>query len=152
MIAKNLAEGKKKGEALIAAGVSPASARSNSAEILARPGVRAALATALDDAGVTTERIAKVLDEGLSATRIMSATLEVLNESDETELPRKDGYIDATQIDEERKVFVRVEDFAVRHKYLDTSCKLLGLFPDEGTGEMMKLVFTYGEGPNASSK
>jgi len=28
---------------------------------------------------------------------------------------------------------VRVEDFSVRHKYLETSCKLLDLFPREAT-------------------
>lgn len=143
LIAKNLAEGKKKGEALIAAGVSPASARSNSAEILARPGVRAALAVALDDAGITTERIAKKLDEGLDATKIISANLIVVGEDGKQELPIKNGYVDATE-ESKRIELVLVKDFQTRHRYLETSCKLMGLFPDEGTGEAVKLVFAYG--------
>jgi hypothetical protein len=137
LIAKNLAEGKKKGEALKLAGVSPASARSNSAEILARPGVRAALAMTLEDAGITTKRIAECLNEGLSATKIISANLLVLNAGEEKEMPCVNGFIDATAKESEdegsEKTLIRVEDFAVRHKYLETSCKLLDLFPREGS-------------------
>jgi hypothetical protein len=112
--------------------VTPASARSNSAEIINRPGVRAALAVAMDDAGVTTERIAQVLNEGLSATKIISANLLIADEDGKEELPCTNGYIDATK-ENSAVELVRVEDFSVRHKYLETSCKLLDLFPREAT-------------------
>lgn len=132
-IAENIVtKGMKKGEALIAAGVPEGSAKSNSAEILARPGVRAAMAMALERADVNLDRVAQVLNEGLSATKIISANLLIVDADGKEELPCKDGFIDAT--DEARqKEFIRVEDFAVRHKYLETSCKLLDLFPSERT-------------------
>lgn len=129
-IAQNLAAGMKKGEALIAAGISPENARSNSAEIIGRPGVRAALALALDEAGVGLTRIAQVLNEGLSATKIISANLLVTDENGKEELPCTNGFVDATA-ESAAKEFIRVEDFSVRHKYLETSCKLLDLFPRE---------------------
>ncbi len=133
-IAAGLAAGKKKNEALVEAGVSPENARSNSAEILARPGVRAALAIALDRANVNLDRVATVLNEGLSATRIIEANLLVMvdaNGKTKQEFPCKDGYIDATG-EGVQKEFVRVEDYAVRHKYLETGIKLLDLLPSEG--------------------
>ena len=129
-IAAGLAAGKKKNEALTDAGVSPENARSNSAELLGRPGVRAALAEALDKASVNIDRVAQALNEGLSATKIISANLLVIAEDGKEVLPIKDGYIDATD-EAKQKEFIRVEDFAVRHKYLETSIKLL--FPAEGS-------------------
>ncbi len=131
-IAEGLAAGKKKNESLVDAGVSPENARSNSAELLARPGVRAALSEALDKANVNIDRVAQALNEGLSATKIISANLLVIAEDGKEELPVKDGYIDATD-EAKQKEFIRVEDFAVRHKYLETSIKLLDLFPAEGS-------------------
>lgn len=127
-IAKELVKpGVKKGEALIAAGIPPLSARSNSAEIIARPGVQAALVMAMEEAGVTTQRIAGCVNDGLSATKIVSVNLLVL---DKDELPRKDGFVDATK-DEPliERAFVRVEDYAVRHSYVRTAAELLDLFP-----------------------
>ena len=139
LIAKGLAEGKKKGEALVAAGVSPKNARSNSREILGRPGVQAALNKTLRKAGITTERIAEVLAQGLAATKVISANMLVVASETggpEKEKPCKDGYIlDATEAADteaaETRVFVRVEDFAVRHKYLETSIDLLDLTPKQ---------------------
>lgn len=130
LIAKNLAEGKKKGEALIGAGVSPGNAKSNSAEILARPGVQAAIKLTMQGAGITTELIAQKLREGLSATKVISANLLLLSSD------RPDEIIDATVIAESdrEKALIRVEDFPVRHRYLETSCKLLDLFPRDGSG------------------
>lgn len=127
-IAEGLAAGMKKGEALVAAGFAPATARANSAEIIGRPGVRAALAMALDRADVGVDRVAQALNEGLAATKVISANLLMVAEGDE--LPE---VIDATQDDAtKQRAFIRVEDFSVRHKYLETSCKLLDLFPATG--------------------
>jgi hypothetical protein len=131
-IAKELVKpGVKKGEALVAAGVSPASARSNSSEIIARPGVQAALVMAMAEAGVTTERIAQVVNEGLGATKIITTNLLVL---DKDILPRKDGFIDSTKKDGPliEKAFVRVEDYPTRHAYVRTAAELLDLFPAKG--------------------
>jgi hypothetical protein len=130
-IAKELVKpGVKKGEALVAAGVSPASARSNSSEIIARPGVQAALVMAMTEAGVTTERIAQVVNEGLAATKIITTNLLVLDK----DIPRKDGFIDSTKKDEPliEKAFVRVEDYPTRHAYVRTAAELLDLFPAKG--------------------
>jgi len=133
LIAKGLVEGKKKGAALIGAGVPKGSARSNSALILGKPGIQVALKQTLQDAGVTTKRIAEVLNEGLSATKVIVANLLVIGK-DGSDLPDKNGDIlDGTETTAESKQFIRVEDFAVRHKYLETSCKLLDLFPTEGS-------------------
>jgi hypothetical protein len=119
--------GVKKAKALEAAGIPPGSARSNSAEICSRPGVRAALAMAMEEAGVTTTKIATVLNEGLAATKIMSVNLLVLEKDT---LPRKDGIIDATTEEPQiEKAFVRVEDYPTRHSYLRTASELLDLFP-----------------------
>lgn len=128
LIAKNLvAAGMRRGKALVAAGVSPKSAAKNSAEYCNRPGVRAALAMALEEAGVTIETVAEKLDEGMRATKVISANLLVLGKADKIE----GGIIDATEDSKASSAFVRVEDFPTRHKYLETSCKLLDLYPRE---------------------
>lgn len=128
LIARALASGAKKGKACMAGGVSEKSAAKNSAEILAKPGVRAALAMAMDEAGVTTERIAQSLNEGLGATKVISANLLVLGKADKIE----SGIIDATEGSPASQAFVRVEDYPTRHRYLETGCKLLDLFPRDG--------------------
>lgn len=130
MIAKNVIVGKmKKGKALEAAGLSPAAARSNSAEIFRRPGVQAAMQLVMEEAGITPQVIAQKLNEGLNATKVISANLLMLGETG-----KPDEIIDATAIAgaEREKALIRVEDFPVRHKYLETSCKLMDLFPREG--------------------
>ena len=128
MIAKNVIVGKmKKGRALEAAGISPAAARSNSADIFRRPGVQAAMSMVMEEAGITPQVIAQKLNEGLNATKVISANMLMLGEQ------KPDEIIDGTAIAgaEREKVFIRVEDFPVRHKYLETSCKLMDLFPHD---------------------
>jgi len=134
LIAKGLVEGKKKGEALVGAGVSPANARSNSAEILSQPGVKVAVRQVLQEAGVTPEKLGKVLNEGLAATKVISANLLVLGKED-SEVPCVDGFLDTTKMEpaEQEKIFIRVEDFPTRHRYLETGLKLLEMVPTEKT-------------------
>ena len=131
LIAKKIiVDGKKKGEALVEAGFSPGTVRGNSGEILRKPGVRAAMAIVMIEAGIDEELIARKLNEGMNATKIISANLLMLGDSG-----KPDDVIDATAIAgaEREKAFIRVEDFQVRHKYLETSCKLLDLFPRDGS-------------------
>lgn len=71
-IAEGLAKGLTKKEALVAAGISEANARSNSSELTNQPGVRAALETALKKANVGIDRIAGIVDDGLRAVRVIS--------------------------------------------------------------------------------
>lgn len=102
-IAEGIAAGRTKKEALIAAGVSEKNARSNSRELTNTPGVRKALDEAFRMAGVGIHRIALVIDEGLSASKMIATKTSVF------EYP----------------------DHAVRHQFVRTASELLDLFPDK---------------------
>ena len=68
-------------------------------------------------------KLTKVLDKGLSATKMQGVGGMVLN----TE-KREFGHTD-----------IEVPDYAVRHKYLETGLKLKDRFPKEGLGTAIQI-------------
>ncbi len=123
-IAEGLATHGKKIKALTDAGVSKANARSNSKELTEQPGVRKALIEALRKASVGVDRIAMVVNEGLSAKKVISATVLTFE-------PKKDQpeIFDASKLSDLSKRFLEVPDHAIRHQFVRTASELLDAFP-----------------------
>lgn len=99
-------EGKPMVRAATEAGYAPSTAARGAAELMRSPKVRSAIHQALEDADVTGDHLASVLREGLDATKII------------------------TSIEDGVAASLEVEDWAVRHRYLELACKLLGAFSD----------------------
>ena len=76
----------------------------------------------MDEMGITDEYLSRKLDEGLNATKTISIIPFKPKESQEnsTDLPKANS---------KNIEFVDVDDYAVRHKYLDTALKLKDKFP-----------------------
>lgn len=76
----------------------------------------------MDKMGMTDAYLQEKLDEGLNATKTISVVPLVPKEGQEnsTDLPKANS---------KNIEFVDVNDFAVRHKYLDTALKLKGKYP-----------------------
>ena len=72
--------------------------------------------------GMTDAYLQEKLDEGLNATKTVSVIPLIPKEAQEnsTDLPK----VNSKNIE-----FVDVDDFAVRHRYLDTAYKLKGKYP-----------------------
>jgi len=72
--------------------------------------------------GMTDAYLQEKLDEGLNATKTISVIPLKPKEAEEnsTDLPKANS---------KNIEFVDVDDFAVRHKYLDTALKLKGKYP-----------------------
>ncbi len=68
------------------------------------------------------ERIASKIDEGLEATRTISATVMVKS---------NDPTVKSKQANARDVDFIDVPDYAVRHKYVETSLKLKGRLKDK---------------------
>ena len=117
-LVKGIAEGKTKKQAAIDAKYSPRSAGSIASETLRKPDVQAALVKALDNAGVTDERIAEVITDGLKANRVISARV-VHSRPHSIE----DGEQEA---DERTDDFVEVPDHATRHRFVETVIDVKG--------------------------
>lgn len=71
----------------------------------------------LMDEHFSDEKLSRIHDEGLEATRASNAAI----------LVQKDG----TMIKAEEQGLIEVPDYAVRHKYLETAYKLKGKYPAE---------------------
>ena len=99
-------EGKPMVRAATEAGYAPSTAARGAAELMRSPKVRSAIHEALEGAGVTGESLAAVLREGLDATKII------------------------TSIEDGSPTCVEVEDWAVRYRFLELACKLMGAFHD----------------------
>ncbi len=102
---KYIAEGDSVSKAMLKAGYSPATAK-NPSELTERIGFK----ELLEIAGVSDEKLAKVLNEGLEATK--AVVMGVKSE---------DSFVDVQP------------DYAIRHKYLETSLKLKGHAKDNDT-------------------
>lgn len=72
--------------------------------------------------GLTDEFLIEKLNEGLQATKVISANI-VQIKSDDPTVKQKEAH-------SKTQDFVDVEDYAVRHKYLETALKLKNKFPD----------------------
>jgi len=105
---KGVVSGLTGAEAARRAGYSAKSASQLASETLAKPKVQSALLAAMEKAGITDDRIAQVMDEGLKANRVVSARVT-----------NKDAEVDTDD-------FIEVPDHAVRHKFLETAIDVKG--------------------------
>jgi len=96
-------------EAARRAGYSENSAKEIASRELTKANIQAAITERMDEAGITEKRLLKVLDKGLSATKPYF---------------RQKG----EGAEAEEKTY---DDYAVRHRYLDTALKLRNMFPAE---------------------
>ena len=76
----------------------------------------------LDEMGMTDAYLHEKLDEGLNATKTISVIPVKPKEV-------QDNDTDLPEANSRNLEFVDVDDFAVRHKYLDTAYKLKGKYP-----------------------
>ena len=87
----------------------------------------------MDMMGMTDAYLQEKLDQGLNATKTISVIPLIPKEAQEnsTDLPKANS---------KNIEFVDVDDFAVRHKYLDTALKLKGKYPAEKHEEIRKVI------------
>ena len=78
----------------------------------------------MDMMGMTDAYLQEKLDEGLNATKTISVIPLKAKEA-------KDNSTDLPEANSKNIEFVDVNDFAVRHKYLDTALKLKSKYPAE---------------------
>lgn len=83
---------------------------------------------AMERQGITDEKLAVKLNEGLDSTKVISANIMAQD---------GEGMADAHGT---TKDFVEVPDFATRHKYLDTALKLGNHYPTEQTGQSLNVL------------
>ena len=91
----------------MAGGLSRANAESNCAQIFRDPGVQKAISLALERANATIDRVAGVLDKGLSAHKVIDVTINGKRQS------------------------VIVEDLTTQHQFARTTAELRNWFPDK---------------------
>lgn len=101
--------GKSKTQAALAAGYAFPTAKT-AVQSIEKPYVKEAIERALDKAGITEERIAQKINEGLEAKRTV-------------------GFGDDNVIE--------APDYQVQHKYLETAIKLKGLDKSESSGAII---------------
>ena len=116
---KYLGQGLDKGEAAIKAGYSAKSAGSLAYQTLQKPLVKTAFQNMLHNHGVTDEKLATVIREGLDANKVISANIIA---------PSGAEMADANSM---TKDFVDVHDWLARHKFCDTALKLTSKYPNE---------------------
>ena len=107
-LVKGVVSGLSQEQAGIAAGYSAKCAKQSASRVLQRPDVRALLERAMKRRHISDDRLMQTLDEGLSATKVISARIVG---ADATE--RTDDFVD-------------VPDHPTRHKFLETGLKLKG--------------------------
>jgi hypothetical protein len=104
-------------------------------EILHKPTV----IECMEKHGLTDDLCMKTHMEGMKATKVISAM--VIRGKPDSIADEKDGMADAHSM---TKDFVEVDDFAVRHKYLETAYKLKGHLKDKEPLELkgdIRVVF-----------
>lgn len=114
---KYLPQAKTISEAMRKAGYSESIINSGKArkEVLQKP----TIIEVMEKQGITDERVMQVLDDGLKADKVISATIIAGN---------GEGMKDA---DSMSKDFIEVPDHPTRHKFFDSACKLKSLYPSE---------------------
>lgn len=104
--------------AMRTAGYSDYTARSKAVPKVRESKIAETIQELMDRKGITDERLLDVLEDGLKATKVISAM--VIAKSGE-------GMADANSM---TKDFVEVDDYAVRHKYMETGLKMKGHLKD----------------------
>lgn len=108
-------------DALIDAGYADSTADKAPSRILGNSRVKEAIADIMDRQGISDDCLVHVLKEGLQAKKVISAM--VIKSSPDGIADEEDEMKEA---DSMTKDFVEVDDYAVRHKYLETGLKLRG--------------------------
>ena len=98
-------EGKSKTQALIDAGYSESTANKRQQMVFGRDRVQDAFIAAFERAGISVDTLARLMKDGLEATRILGI--------------KKDGE------------FLISPDWRIRHKYLETVLKIKGAYHDK---------------------
>jgi len=116
---KNLAHGMFQKDAAIKAGYSPGTAEALASRKIKEPQVVTAMQQALEKHGISDDRLADVIKNGIDANKVISAN--VISENGE-------GMKDANSM---TKDFVEVPDWQSRHRFVDTALKLKNSYPAE---------------------
>jgi phage terminase small subunit len=111
-VIKSILEGKTPTQAMRDAGYSETTARCKSVKKVEE--LKPTIEELMEKMGITDERLLDTLNRGLDATKVISANVIARD---------GEGMADAHSM---TKDFVDVEDFAVRHKYMETGLKLKG--------------------------
>jgi DNA-binding CsgD family transcriptional regulator len=107
---KEILKGKSASQAMRDAGYSPNTAKAMQKQTLAKIGI----AELMEKKGLTDDRLLDVMIDGLKATKVISCNVIAKD---------GEGMADANSM---TKDFVDTEDYAVRHKYMETGLKLKG--------------------------
>jgi hypothetical protein len=99
---RGVIEGKTKTQAMIDAGYSETTAAKRQQLVFGRERVQDAFIAAFESQGLSADRLARIIEEGLEATRTLGN--------------KKDG------------MALTVPDYHVRHRYLETVLKVMGAF------------------------
>lgn len=120
-LVKGIVAGKTKKQAAVDAGYSERAAGSAASEALRIPKVQQAFERALKKAGLTDEKLAGVLKDGLEANRVVSARIVKSRPTNMDE--------ELAEANQNTDDFIEVPDHATRHKYLETAIKVRRLDP-----------------------
>lgn len=116
---KGLMDGLTPTEAMRQAGYAENTALVKAGEKLEK--VKPTIKDLMDKRGLTDDKLLETLEEGLSATKVISAI--VIKGKEEDPADERDGMKDAHSLTRD---FVDVEDYPTRHRYMETGLKLKG--------------------------
>jgi len=129
---QGLLAGKSKKDALISAGYSKSIAETKPSKIFGKGRVQQTIQEILINEGVTEEKLAQTLAEGLDAKKVISAMVIA---------PGGEGMKDANSM---TKDFIEVPDHDARHKFMVSGLKLHGhLQSSQGAGPAAGAPETY---------
>ncbi len=80
--------------------------------------VKLGISEILHNAGITDEKLAQVMSDGLDANRVISARIVITKSDDPTVADQRAN----TKTDD----FIEIPDHAIRHKFMETAYKLKG--------------------------
>ena len=130
---KALISGEPPTTAMKTAGYSKETAEGKAGKKVGESRIQETIQQLMEKRGITDDRLSEVLEKGLEATKNISCM--IVNTSG-------DGQKDANSM---TKDFVEVDDYAVRHKYLETGLKLKGYLRDkiDLSGDVIIEVVSY---------
>lgn len=102
-------------EAMIKAGFSEKTANHQAKRTVERSCIQTPIMQALEKAGITDDKLADKIKNGMECTKVISATVIHKDNNGKTE-----------QIDD----FIEVPDNSTQHRYVDTALKLKRSYPD----------------------
>lgn len=115
---KALAQGTTPTQAMREAGYAEYTAKAKAGKKVRESRIQETIQAIMELTGISDERLLEVLSQGLRATKVISAN--IIAKSGES-------MADAHSMTRD---FIEVDDYAVRHKYLETALKLNGYLRD----------------------